>query len=59
VETARTPGQGGAGLGLAIVQTCVLACGGSVTAKNLDEGLEVKITLPVALADAVPAGAAT
>jgi two-component system sensor histidine kinase CpxA len=46
VDVARTPGTGGAGLGLAIVRTCVEACGGSVTAKNLSPaGLAVTIEL--------------
>jgi two-component system, OmpR family, sensor histidine kinase CpxA len=49
VDVARTPGMGGAvgaGLGLAIVTTCVQGCGGSVSARNVaPSGLEVTIQL--------------
>jgi two-component system sensor histidine kinase CpxA len=46
LDTARTPGAGGAGLGLAIVATCVEACAGSVSARNLTpSGLAVTIQL--------------
>ena len=49
IDVARTPGQGGAGLGLAIVATCVEACGGSVGARNLSpKGLAVTIQLNAA-----------
>ena len=49
IDIARTPGQAGAGLGLAIVATCVQACGGSVSARNLSpRGLAVVIQLNAA-----------
>lgn len=45
-DSARTPGTGGAGLGLAIVQTCMEACGGTVSARNLQpKGLSVTLSL--------------
>lgn len=45
-EESRTRETGGAGLGLAIVQTCVDACRGSVTACNRPAGgLEITIHL--------------
>ena len=37
-ETARNNRSGGVGLGLAIVKTCVQACKGTVSAKNLKPG---------------------
>jgi two-component system, OmpR family, sensor histidine kinase CpxA len=41
-DTARTRETGGAGLGLAIVRTCVEACGGTVVCRNrTGGGLEV------------------
>ncbi len=49
-ESARTRETGGAGLGLAIVRTCVEACQGTVSCRNRAEGgLEVTIELPMAL----------
>jgi two-component system sensor histidine kinase CpxA len=43
-ETARTRETGGAGLGLAIVRTCIEACGGIVMCRNrVPSGLEVVI----------------
>lgn len=49
VDTARTPGAAGAGLGLAIVQTCVAACEGTVSARNAQpSGLIVTIELTAA-----------
>jgi two-component system sensor histidine kinase CpxA len=45
-ESARDRETGGVGLGLAIVQTCVEACRGTVTCRNRKpSGLEVKIRL--------------
>jgi two-component system sensor histidine kinase CpxA len=45
-ESARTRETGGAGLGLAIVRTCVEACRGTVACRNRAEGgLEVIIRL--------------
>ncbi len=44
-EDARTRETGGTGLGLSIVKTCVEACGGGVSAKNLTpRGFEVTLT---------------
>jgi two-component system sensor histidine kinase CpxA len=55
VDASRTRETGGMGLGLAIVQTCVNSCGGSVTARNrLPRGLEV--TLHLQLADSSQEG---
>ncbi len=46
-DSARQRRTGGAGLGLAIVRSCVEACGGSVSAKLLDpKGMEFEIRLP-------------
>ena len=51
VEYARSHRTGGTGLGLAIVKSSVEACGGTVRCRNLrPNGLEVKITLPLAIA---------
>jgi two-component system sensor histidine kinase CpxA len=48
-EFARQRETGGVGLGLAIVRTCIEACGGSVQCRNRSpKGLEVEIKLPVA-----------
>jgi len=48
-DTARTPGTGGVGLGLAIVQGCVAACGGTVHCRNRKpHGLEVIVELDAA-----------
>ncbi len=45
-EAARTRETGGAGLGLAIVRTCVEACGGTVSCRNrTPSGLEVLVRL--------------
>ncbi len=45
-ESARTRETGGAGLGLAIVRTCVEACRGTVSCRNrVPHGLEVTIRL--------------
>jgi signal transduction histidine kinase len=51
VEADRARTTGGSGLGLAIVKTCVEACRGSVSARNLSpSGFEVTIVLEAAQA---------
>lgn len=45
-SAARTPGDGGAGLGLAIVRGLVEAHGGSVTAANDGAGCRFEVRLP-------------
>lgn len=46
LESARDRASGGAGLGLAIVRTCVESCGGSVVARNRPGGgLEILFRL--------------
>ncbi len=46
LEYARDRESGGAGLGLAIVRSCVEACGGRVSCRNRDpQGLEVSMVL--------------
>ncbi len=53
-ELARQRDTGGAGLGLAIVRSCVEACGGAVECRNrLPRGLEVHIRLDLARAGAI------
>lgn len=48
-EDARQRETGGVGLGLAIVRTCIEACGGAVHCHNRSpKGLEVEIKLPMA-----------
>jgi two-component system sensor histidine kinase CpxA len=48
-ELARQRETGGVGLGLAIVRTCVEACGGTVKCRNRSpKGLEAEIRLPAA-----------
>lgn len=50
-EFARQRETGGVGLGLAIVRSCIEACGGSVRCRNRrPTGLEVEILLPAASA---------
>ncbi|HEY2952213.1 MAG TPA: HAMP domain-containing sensor histidine kinase, partial [Verrucomicrobiae bacterium] len=46
VDTARARETGGVGLGLTIVKSCVEACGGTVSCRNLKPtGFEAEITL--------------
>jgi two-component system, OmpR family, sensor histidine kinase CpxA len=46
VEHSRSRDTGGVGLGLAIVRTCVEACGGNVSARNCQPtGLQVEVRL--------------
>ena len=46
-EPSRDRGSGGVGLGLAIVKTCVETCGGTVSARNLQQGgFAVTMRLP-------------
>jgi two-component system, OmpR family, sensor histidine kinase CpxA len=48
-DASRTADTGGVGLGLAIVKSCVEACRGRVSLRNLQPcGLEVAIRLPLA-----------
>jgi len=48
-EYARQRETGGVGLGLAIVRTCIEACGGAVQCRNRSpKGLEVEVKLPTA-----------
>jgi signal transduction histidine kinase len=46
-DTARTPGDGGAGLGLAIARGLVEAHGGAITVANADGGCAFAIHLPL------------
>ncbi len=46
VETARDRKSGGIGLGLAIAERAVHAHNGTIEAKNLENGLSVRISLP-------------
>ena len=48
---ARTPGDGGAGLGLAIANSVVQAHGGTITVANTADGCAFTVTLPIALAE--------
>jgi two-component system sensor histidine kinase CpxA len=53
-EASRTRETGGAGLGLAIVRTCVEACGGTVRCRNREpHGLAVEIRLNAAEASVI------
>ena len=54
-ELARQRETGGVGLGLAIVRSCIEACGGSVRCRNREpHGLEVEIRLRAASKNAAP-----
>jgi signal transduction histidine kinase len=46
--TARTPGDGGAGLGLSIAQRVVRAHAGDITIRQCDDGCAFVITVPLA-----------
>ena len=49
LEADRNRGAGGSGLGLAIVKSCITACRGEVSARNLEpSGFIVTISLPEA-----------
>jgi len=46
-EPSRDSDSGGVGLGLAIVKTCIDACNGTVSARNLKpRGFEIRLTFP-------------
>ncbi len=47
VQSARDRDSGGYGLGLSIARRAILAHGGTVVAENLEDGLQVRIVLPV------------
>ena len=48
-DIARTRETGGVGLGLTIVKSCIVACGGSIVASNAKpQGFAIEITLPSA-----------
>ncbi|MFQ5601193.1 MAG: ATP-binding protein [Candidatus Krumholzibacteriia bacterium] len=47
VDKSRSPGSGGAGLGLSVARTIVRGHGGDITLRNRPEGgLEARVTLP-------------
>lgn len=45
LESDRARNSGGTGLGLAIARTCIEACRGTIEARNLHPGLEIRIVL--------------
>jgi two-component system sensor histidine kinase CpxA len=48
-DIARTRETGGVGLGLTIVKSCIVACGGSIIASNAKpQGFAIELTLPSA-----------
>jgi two-component system sensor histidine kinase CpxA len=50
VDSARGASTGGVGLGLAIAQRSIALHHGTITARNMNPGLEVSITLPFSAA---------
>lgn len=55
LDVSRDRTTGGVGLGLTIVKSCVEACGGTVTCRNLQpRGFEVRVQLQPASAPAAP-----
>lgn len=48
VDGSRARNSGGVGLGLTIVKESVLLMGGDITARNMEPGLEMRVTLPFA-----------
>ena len=50
-SAARTPGEGGSGMGLAIARGLVDAHGGTVSVVNDGPGCRVRIELPAATQD--------
>ncbi|MCD8352260.1 MAG: ATP-binding protein [Planctomycetaceae bacterium] len=51
VDESRARTSGGAGLGLALAQDAAVAMGGTIEARNATPGLEVVVSLPIALPD--------
>ncbi|MCI5049506.1 MAG: ATP-binding protein, partial [Rickettsiales bacterium] len=47
LDPSRNHQTGGAGLGLSIAKDAAVSHGGSITLKNVDEGLEVTLVLPI------------
>jgi two-component system, OmpR family, sensor histidine kinase CpxA len=52
VDSARGASTGGEGLGLAIAQRSIALHHGTITARNVNPGLEVSIELPFSAAAA-------
>lgn len=49
VDSSRARISGGAGLGLALAKDAAVAMGGDITARNVEPGLEILVTLPLDL----------
>lgn len=49
VDDSRARATGGAGLGLALAREASVLCGGTITARNANPGLEVQMTFPSVL----------